>query len=87
MGGGVTAHHHRPPVPHDSPKTWALESEADDGGQGEAVFAKLPTDFAPVRVSDSELTAALTRFWLDTPLQVAASRVPLYIDRRLGCSW
>ncbi len=70
--------------PYDSPEPWALESEADDEGQGEAVFARLPTDFAPVRVSDSEVTAALTALWLDTPLRVASSRAPLYVGRRLA---
>ncbi|HYO60079.1 MAG TPA: hypothetical protein VEU50_45715 [Archangium sp.] len=61
-----------------------MESEADGGGQGEAFFATLPTDFAPVQVSDSELTAALTAFWLNMPLRVATSRPPLYVSRRLA---
>jgi hypothetical protein len=61
-----------------------LESEADDGGQGEAVFAKLPTDFAPVQVSDSEVTAALTTLWLNMPLRVATSRPRLYVGSRLA---
>jgi hypothetical protein len=61
-------------VPHDSPETWALESEADARGQGEAFFTKLPTDFAPVQVSDAELSAAMATLWLDIPLRVAASR-------------
>ena len=68
------------PVPHDSPETWALESEADED-QGEALFARLPTDFAPVQVSDAEFSTALATFWLDTPLRVATSRPPLYV----GC--
>jgi hypothetical protein len=51
-------------VPHDSPKTWALEAGDEDTGEGEAVFFNLPTDFRPVQVSDSELTAALTTFGL-----------------------
>ena len=38
VGGGLTASHYSPPVPHDSPETWALESEAEAGGQGEAIF-------------------------------------------------
>jgi len=76
MGGGLTAS--RPPasVPYDSPEAWVLESEA--------VFARLPTDFAPVQVSDSEMTAALKGLWLDTPLRVATSRAPLYVGRRLA---
>ncbi len=84
MGGGLTASRYRPPVPHDSPEPWALEAEAEDGSQGEAFFAKLPTDFAPVQVSDAEFSAAMTTLWLDMPLRVAASRPPLYVGRRLA---
>ncbi|MFL5354063.1 hypothetical protein [Archangium sp.] len=58
--------------------------EADDGSQGEAVFTKLPADFAPVQVSDADLTATLTTFWLNAPLRVASSRPPLYVGRRLA---
>jgi hypothetical protein len=71
-------------VAHDSPETWALESEADAGGQGEAFFTKLPTDFAPVQVSDAEFSAAMATFWLDTPLRVAPPRPSLYVGRRLA---
>ncbi|QRO00743.1 hypothetical protein JRI60_17780 [Archangium violaceum] len=71
-------------MPHDSPEPWALESEAKVGGQGEAIFAKLPTDFAPVQVSDAEFSAAMTNLWLDMPLRVAASRPTLYVGRRLA---
>ncbi|HYO54306.1 hypothetical protein [Archangium sp.] len=72
-------------LPQDSPETWALESGADgDGGQGEAVFTTLPTDFAPVQVGDSEFTAALTTFWLNMPLRVATSHPPLYVGRKLA---
>jgi hypothetical protein len=70
-------------MPRDSPEPWALESEAEDGGQGEAIFAKLPTDFAPVQVSNAEFSAAMTTLWLDIPLRVAASRPPVYVGRRL----
>ncbi|HEX5748810.1 MAG TPA: hypothetical protein VFZ09_21390 [Archangium sp.] len=84
----MTASRYRPPVPRDSPEPWALESEAEeaeDGGQqGEALFAKLPTDFAPVQVSDAEFSAAMTTLWLNMPLRVAASRQPLYVGRRLA---
>ncbi|WP_052518979.1 hypothetical protein [Archangium violaceum] len=82
---GATYRYH-PPVPHDPPETWALEAEADDEdtGEGEAVFANLPTDFQPVQVSDSELTAALTTFWLQVPLRVSTSCPPLYVGRRLA---
>jgi hypothetical protein len=78
------ASRYRPPVSHDSPESWALESEADDGGQGEAIFTRLPTDFAPVQVGDAEFSAAMATLWLDTPLRLATSRAPLYVGRRLA---
>jgi hypothetical protein len=78
------ASRYRPPVSHNSPEAGALESEADAGGQGEAFFTKLPTDFAPVQVSNAEFSAAMTALWLDMPLRVAASRPPLYVGRRLA---
>jgi hypothetical protein len=84
MGGGLAASRYRPPVPHDSPEPWALESEGEAGGQGEAFFTKLPTDFAPVRVSDAEFSAAMTTLWLNMPLRLAASRPPVYVGRRLA---
>jgi hypothetical protein len=79
-----TAYRNRPPVSHDSPEAGALESEAEAGGQGEAFFTKLPTDFAPVQVSDAEFSAAMATLWLNIPLRVAASRPPLYVGRRLA---
>ncbi|WNG28651.1 hypothetical protein F0U62_35140 [Cystobacter fuscus] len=78
------ASRYRPPVSHNSPEVGALESEADAGGQGEAFFTKLPTDFAPVQVSNAEFSAAMTALWLNMPLRVAASRPPLYVGRRLA---
>jgi hypothetical protein len=84
MGGGLTASRFRSPVPRDSPEPWALESEAEDGDQGEAIFAKLPTDFAPVQMGDAEFSAAMTTLWLNMPLRLAASRPPLYVGRRLA---
>ncbi|WNG42788.1 hypothetical protein F0U60_00745 [Archangium minus] len=77
----MTASRYRPPVPHDSSEPWALEAEAQ---AGEAIFTKLPTDFAPVQVSDAEFSAAMTTLWLNMPLRVAASRSPLYVGRRLA---
>jgi hypothetical protein len=73
-------------VPHDSPETWEVETEAgdDDTGEGEAVFPTLPTDFQPVQVSDAELSAALTTFWLQIPLRVSTSCPPLYVGRKLA---
>jgi hypothetical protein len=82
--GAPTGAADRPPVPQDSLETEALESAADDRGQGEAVFTKLPTDFAPVQVSATEFSAAMATLWIDMPLRVAASRPPLYVGRRLA---
>jgi hypothetical protein len=44
MGGGLTASHDRPPLRHDSPEPWALESEADAGAQQGEAFFTLHTD-------------------------------------------
>jgi len=76
------AYRHHLSMSRDSAEAWALESEANDGGQGEAVFTKLPTNFSPVQVSDSEFTAALTMLWLNMPLRIATSRSPLYVGRK-----
>ncbi|WP_324951409.1 hypothetical protein [Archangium sp.] len=84
IGEGPTAYRHHASTPRDSPGRWALDTGADDGGPGEAFLTTLPSDFAPVQVSDSELTAALTTFWLDIPLRVATSRYPLCVGRRLA---
>ncbi len=85
MGEGLTASRYRQPVPHDSSESSGLEAEAEDGSQeGEAFFAKLPTDFAPVQVSDAEFSETMTTLWLNMPLRVAASRPPLYVGRRLA---
>jgi hypothetical protein len=84
MGGGLTASRYRPPVPHDSPEPWEPEPEAANEDQGEAFFARLPTDFAPVQVSDAEFSAAMTTLWLNMPLRVVASHPPLYVGRRLA---
>ncbi|MGZ3458665.1 MAG: SitA5 family polymorphic toxin [Archangium sp.] len=66
----------------------ACATGAPTGGgrtaQGEAFFTALPTDFAPVQVSDSELAAALTTLWLNMPLRVSTSRPPLYVGRRMA---
>jgi hypothetical protein len=83
-GERLTAARDRPSVPYDSTEPWALESEADDGSEGEAIFARLPTDFAPVQVSDAEFSVAMTTLWLDMPLRVAASRPPLHVGCRLA---
>src|SRR5690242_16671814 len=84
-GAPMGAAYRSPPsVPHDSPEPGALESEAEAGGQGEAFFTKLPTDFASVQVSDAEFSAAMANLWLNMPLRMAASRSPLYVGRRLA---
>jgi len=70
VGGGVTGFHDGPPV--------------DGAGTGDAVFATLPTDFAPVPVGDSELQAALTTFWLNLPPRVATSRSLPHVGRTLA---
>ena len=84
MGGGLTASRYQSRVTHDSPETRALAAEGEDGSQEEAFFAKLPTDFAPVQVSDAEFSAAMTTLWLNMPLRLAASRRPVYVGRRLA---
>jgi len=84
-GSGPTASPHGQTTPAASPETWTLEEADEDGtGEGETVFINLPTDFQPVRVSDSELTAALTTFWLQIPLRVSSSSPPLYVSRKLA---
>lgn len=67
-------------------RAWAPEAEADDEdtGEGEAVISNLPTDFQPVRVSDSDLSATLTTFWLNVPLRVSTPAPSLYTGRRLA---
>jgi hypothetical protein len=85
-GGGLTAYRSSLPTPEDASEAWTLEAEADeeDTSDGEAIFSNLPTDFQPVRVSDSELRAALATFWLEVPLRVSASCPPLYVGRKLA---
>jgi hypothetical protein len=84
-GAPMGAEYRYPPgVPHDSHESGALESEAEDGSQGEAFFAKLPMDFAPVQVSNTEFSAAMTTLWLNMPLRLATVRQPLYVGRRLA---
>ncbi|WP_143178018.1 hypothetical protein [Cystobacter ferrugineus] len=82
----MTAYRYSLPTPENSFEAWTLEAEADeeDTGDGEAIFSNLPTDFQPVRISDSELRVALTTFWLQVPLRVSASCPPLYVGRKLA---
>jgi hypothetical protein len=76
-GGGLTAYRSGLSNPEE------FSEEDEDSGEGEAVFSNLPTDFQPVRVGDSEFTAALTTFWLEVPLRVSTSCPPLYVGRKL----
>jgi hypothetical protein len=85
MGGGLTAYRYpSSSMPHDSPEAEPLETGAGGGDSGEAVFTRLPTDFAPVQVGDADLTTALTTFWLNAPLPVATPRPALYVGRQLA---
>ncbi|MFL5356685.1 hypothetical protein [Archangium sp.] len=70
----------------ESHRTWAPEPEDDDEdtGEGEAVLSNLPTDFRPIQVSDTQLTSALTTFWLNVPLRVSTPTPSLYTGRRLA---
>jgi len=77
-GGGLTAYRYDLSTPEDA------SEDDEDSGEGEAVFSNLPTDFQPVRVGDSDFTAALTTFWLQVPLRVSTSCPPLYVGRKLA---
>lgn len=50
-----------------------LEAVWGEAGHDALLFARLPTDFAPVRVGEAEFKAALSRMVLDMPLRVASS--------------
>lgn len=84
-GGEFVAGGHRPPT-SQAPGGQGEPGEADteSSGEEETVFARLPTDFAPVRVGDSEFKAALATLVLHMPLRVAPYRPPLYVGRRLA---
>lgn len=83
-GEGLSARRDHSSAPRDSSESGPLEWDVADGNPEEAVFAKLPTDFAPVQVSDPELSGALTTFWLDAPLRVATPRLTLCVGCRLA---
>ncbi|OJH35760.1 hypothetical protein [Cystobacter ferrugineus] len=55
----------------------------EGSAEAEAVFATLPADFAPVRVSETEFTDVVTTIWLSVPLRVA-SGPSLYVGRELA---
>lgn len=48
-------------------------SQGEKNGNEARVFARLPTDFEPVRIGDAELQAALVTLALEMPLRVARS--------------
>lgn len=56
-------------------------SEAREDGR---VFTSLPTDFAPVRVSEVDFASALAGLVVEMPLRVAPSRFPLQPRRLLA---
>jgi hypothetical protein len=73
-GRAVTAHGDSAP----------LVTVGQSAREEEAVFVALSADFEPVRVSDEEFRGALVSLVLDTPLQVASCRPPLYVGRKLA---
>ena len=62
---------------------YAAQQEGAPAG-GPPVHLSVPTKFAAVQVSRSELDEALATLVLDIPLRVADSRPPLYLHRRLA---
>ncbi len=58
-------------------------SRGEEDDNGARVFARLPTDFEPVRLGDTEFKAALVTLVLDMPLRVAAS-APVQSGRGLA---
>ena len=83
LGGRLMAQHDQRPTPRQSSDARA-RTEAVWGGAGHdaLLFARLPTDFAPVRVGDAEFKDALVRMVLDMPLRVASS-----VPERGGGRW
>ncbi len=83
-GGRLTAYRDEWPTPRESletrERTAARSDEADNGA---LVFARLPTDFEPVRIGDAEFHAALVTLVLNMPLRVASS-VPAQPGRALA---
>jgi len=73
-GGQLMAQREQPPGMRQ-PSEARKRTEAAWGGAGHdaLLFARLPTDFAPVRVGEAEFKEALVRMVLDMPLRVASS--------------
>jgi hypothetical protein len=68
------AQHDQPPGPRQSAQSreWTGAARGQEGHDA-LLFARLPTDFVPVRVGDAEFKAALSKMVLDMPLRVASS--------------
>lgn len=87
-GDQPTASRYRALHPPDPLGTWTIEAETEDvdASDDEALFVMLPTDFAPVRISDAEFTSALVTLMLHMPLRVASSSlVPPSSGRTTVC--
>lgn len=73
-GGRLMAQRDQPPGPRQSAQSreWTGAARGQEGHDA-LLFARLPTDFAPMRVGDAEFNAALSKLVLDMPLRVASS--------------
>ncbi|WP_309892054.1 hypothetical protein [Archangium sp.] len=66
------AYRDQPSPPRPSSATRAPEAKSDEDN-GALLFARLPTDFASVRIGDAEFRTAVVELVLDMPLRVASS--------------
>jgi hypothetical protein len=66
------AYRDQPSPPRPSSGTRAPEVRSEDES-GALLFARLPMDFAPVRIGDAEFRTAMMGLVLDMPLRVASS--------------
>ncbi|QRN93076.1 hypothetical protein JRI60_28150 [Archangium violaceum] len=83
-GGRLAVNRDQLPTQRESSE-WRGQTEVsrdEEGDKGARVFARLPTDFEPVRLGDSEFKAVLVTLVLDMPLRVAAS-APMLLRRGL----
>jgi len=71
-GGQALTYRDERSTPRPSSGTRAPEAKSDEDN-GALIFARLPTDFAPVRIGDAEFRTALVGLVLDMPLRVASS--------------
>ncbi len=73
-GGRLTTYRDQWPTPRESLETKErTAARSDEVDNGVLVFARLPTDFEPVRIGDAEFHAALATLVLNIPLRVASS--------------